>query len=318
VIKMGLFSRNKKQKRAEAKDTKNVSQANIKVRVYKSLGGGIRTLKAEYIATEKRDEFGELVSINNDVNHKEDVDFQMDSIYREMQILLNFKDKNPEKQEDILKKSIKKQERLIYYLDRVNELNALFNYQDEWAKLRDLRILYNHRQLDENGSYFYLDERGVRVYEFDAIDGFLIPRWHGNDTYSSYPDHTRTKKIKLQHDIRFAKEIGKYTLDQKLITYGFLIIAIGFLWSAGNGYWAFQLMEKNNELNEPFTTAQQQCLDTAVKVNTLITSTLADTRTTKEDVEFIKSYFENNNETIDTTGDTATLGERIINTLSPE
>ena len=79
---MGLFSRNKegKQKRDGKKEIENVSSTKIRVKVFKPMGGNIRVVKAEYEAVEQRDEFGELVSINDSTNHKEDVDFQMDSI----------------------------------------------------------------------------------------------------------------------------------------------------------------------------------------------------------------------------------------------
>ena len=107
---MRLFGKKKKDGKGvkEERDIEQVSSSKIKIKVFKAMGGMIRIKKNEYNATEQRDGFGELVSINEDAKHNEDVDFQMDSIYREMQILLDFRTKSRKQKEFILGARIKK------------------------------------------------------------------------------------------------------------------------------------------------------------------------------------------------------------------
>lgn len=299
---MGLFG--KKQKKTKETKLDKVSSTLIKVKIFKSLGGDIDVLKNEYMATEKRDEFGELVSINDKNDHKEDVDFQMDSIYIEMQILLNFRNKNKKSQEDLLSKRIRKQEKLIFFLDKVPELNALYNYQDEWGKLRDYRVLKNYLQLDSHGSYFYIDN-GIRTYEFNSIDGFLIPRWRGSDNYSSYPDHTRTKKIKIQSDFRFQKEMAGYKLDNKLINYGFWFFAINLILLILIGVGGYQLYQKSQDLSEPYNEASERCLESISVLNREYSDVINDAIILKR--EIIKEKAEKN----------STVIENIIKDITP-
>lgn len=273
-----MFGFKKKKKTVEVKkeNIDQVSSTKIKVKVFSSLGGDLRVLKASYNAIEQRNDFGELVSINDGYKHDEDVNFYMDSIYREMQILLDFRSKDKKQKKDILDKKIRKQEKLIYFLDHVNELNAFYNYQDELAKLRDYRVLRNYLKLDSHGSYFYI-ENGIRTYEFDAIDGFLIPRWHGNDTYSSYPDHTRTKKIKIQEDYIFQKEMANRRFDLKLLNYGAIffiinmVIAVGLF---GGGFYAYmKIDDKYNALEQ----SSIVCTKNLENVNTQFSGIIKDT-----------------------------------------
>ena len=123
-----MFGRKKKKKKKKGKDIAQVSSTKINVKVFAALGGDLRTLKASYAAIEQRNDFGELVSINDQFHHDEDVNFHMDSIYREMQVLLDFRSKTKEDKQKALNQKIQKQEKLIFFLDRVPELNAFYNY----------------------------------------------------------------------------------------------------------------------------------------------------------------------------------------------
>ena len=301
VFKMGLFK--KKDKKKNTKLDK-VSSTLIKVKVFKSLGGDIDILKNEYMANETRDEFGELVSISDKNNHKEDVDFQMDSIYTEMRVLLNFRNRDEKTQKDILDKRIRKQEKLIFFLDKVPELNAIYNYQDEWGKLRDYRVLKNYLQLDKHGSYFYI-ENGIRTYEFNSIDGFLVPRWRGSDNYSSYPDHTRTKKIKIQSDHRFQKELAGYKLDNKLINYGFWFFAINMVLLIIIGIGGYNLYQQSQDMTEPYNEVAENCMLNAERIN-------------KEYSEMVTNAIILKREILENKPKDDTIIEKVIKDISPE
>jgi len=282
---MGLF----KKKQEKKSDFDKISSISIKIKVFKELGSGVRVCKAEYMATEKKNEFGELVSLNAKTKHDEYVDFQMDSIYREMQILLNLRGKNKKERQDILSKRIRKQERLIFFLERVPELNALYNYQDEYGRLRDYRVLKNYMNLDTDGAYFYIDE-GIRVYEFDAIDGFLIPRWHGSDTYSSFPDHTRVKKIKIQTDFKFLKDLAGYRLQDKLINYGTIFFIILMCILGIEAFAGYKLYTMHSEAT--YNKAEQFCMDSSTELNKKYRELISDS------IDFQKYIIEQNKENL--------------------
>ena len=145
-------------------------------------------------------------------------------------------------------------------------MNALYNFQDEWGKLRDYRVLKNYLKLDDGGAYFYI-EKGIRTYEFDSIDGFLIPIWHGVDTYSSFPDHTRTKKIKIQADLRFQKEIAGYKMDTKLFNYGALFFAINMFVLIILIFGGVKLYGAQKDISDEYNDAEIICMQSTVRLN---------------------------------------------------
>ena len=109
----------------------------------------------------------------------------MDDVYREMQIILEFKNKSKADKLDILQKKIDKQDKLLRYLEAYPQLNAMYNYCDEDLKSRDYKILKNYiKNHDGEGAYFAIEE-GLRVYSFMACDGYLAPIWHGIDRYTA-------------------------------------------------------------------------------------------------------------------------------------
>lgn len=271
-----MFGKKKKKKQKKGKDIEQVSSTKINIKVFSALGSDLRMLKATYNAIELRNDFGELVSINDQFKHDEDVNFHMDSIYREMQVLLDFRSKTKEEKKELLNKKINKQEKLIFFLDRVPELNTFYNYQDEWAKLRDFRVLRNYLKLDDHGSYFYIED-GIRTYEFDSIDGFLIPRWHGNDAYSSYPDHTRTKKIKIQEDYIFQKEMASRRFDLKLMNYAALFFAVNMILLIVMGVGAYFAFDKIQSIDNEAVQASQACMDNSQQLNEQFGNVIKDT-----------------------------------------
>ena len=74
-----MFGRKKKKKdgilNKKSKEIEKVSHNQIIVKIYSALGGDLRVIKAKYTAVEIRNDFGELVSINDKFSHDEDVNF---------------------------------------------------------------------------------------------------------------------------------------------------------------------------------------------------------------------------------------------------
>lgn len=70
------------------KNEKTASKSDIKIRVFMRFGAEIRQKRAEYMAKEKRDNYNNLVAINDAFLHNEDVDFSQEDVYSGMNITL--------------------------------------------------------------------------------------------------------------------------------------------------------------------------------------------------------------------------------------
>jgi hypothetical protein len=221
----------KKKVSKESKELQNISSNKILIRIYKNFGSDTRYLKNQYEAEEKRDEYNNLISINEEQFHNEDLSFNIDTVYSEMSILLSLENLSRDDKVKELAKRITKQKRLIFLLEKYIEFNALFNFCDEMLKLKDLETLketIEHK--DSIGSYFTI-ENGYRVYSFVSNEGFLIPIFNGINTHTTYEDYTRKKKINYQEDRLFAEQMSQRT-NERLATANIVIltaIAVGLV-----------------------------------------------------------------------------------------
>jgi len=275
-----MFGKKKDKKKEAAKPNENeqinnISSNKILIKVFKDFGSNTAILKAVYDAEERRDAYNNLVSINKEYLHDEDTDFSIDDVYHDMQVLLEFKNKKRPEKIKILSEKIEFQENLIKYLDKFPELNAMYNYCDEKLKLHDYKLLKDHTEtIDGEGAYFTI-EKGKRVYSFDSVDGFLIPVWRGITHHTQYPDHTRKKKIIIQEDIILQQELQKYNINKKigsLLLWGLIANTILFallLWGA------FQILEKNQNLEEQIHGQGYQCVEYTSKLNSLVADAMA-------------------------------------------
>jgi len=277
---MGLFKKKNKKvdpKKGYDKDTlQGISSKKIHIKVFRDFGNNARFLMGQYFATEKRDAYNTLVSINEAAGHNEDVDFGMDDVYREMQIVLEFKNLSKVEKLDLLDRKIARQEKIILYLNRHIELNALFNYADESVKLRDYRILKNYVNLhEEQGSYFTI-ENGMRVYSFVSVDSVLVPIWHNVDSYTQIPDHTRKKKINLQEEKTFLNEMKAFSRDKVIalsLTVALALVVLLFMTTVFAGY---KVWNKNNDIEEKMHASAFSCAQYTAGIHTQYGSMVTD------------------------------------------
>jgi len=260
---------NKKAKIEEERRLKNISSNKILIRVFKDFGSNTAILKAEYEAEERRDAYNNLVSVNKQFLHEEDTDFTIDDVYHEMEVLLEFKNKVREEKIKLLNKKIKFQDKLIQYLEKFPELNAVYNFADENLKLHDLHLLKEYTEnIEGQGAYFTI-EKGMRVYSFDSVDGFLVPIWRGVATHTQYPDHTRKKKIMIQEDIILQQELQKYNINKKLgnlLIWGIIAITILF----GLNLWGgIKLIEMNHNMEKEIHGSAFECVQYTSDINKL-------------------------------------------------
>lgn len=286
-----MFANKKKNKKKpkvkKETEIKDISSNEILVRVYKDFGSNTQILKAEYKAVEKRDAYNNLISINDKYSHNEDTDFSIADVYREMGIILEFKNKGREEKIQILQKKIDYQDKLLRYLEKFPKLNAEFNYCDEDLKSRDYKILKNKiKNHDGEGAYFTI-ENGVRVYSFMACDGYLSPIWHGVDRYTQYPDHTRKIKITVQEDMRMREEIGKYTREQRmgnLLFWAFVILAVLIVANLILGSYLLNKIEETGDADKAYQ-ASMQCARLTTELNKAFSEKLKDEFVFPEDLK---------------------------------
>lgn len=269
--------RPKKGKKEAKKELLDISSNKVLIRVFKHFGSNTSILKAEYEAIEQRDVYGNLVSINTEYSHNEDTDFTMDDVYREMSIILELKNLSVEKKLKILDDKINYQDKLIQYLKKYPVLNGVFSYSDEKVKSRDYKLLRTHiERHDDNGAYFTI-EKGKRVYSFESVDGFLVPIWHGVDTYTQYPDHIRKKKITIQEDLRMRQEMAQFLRDKKIgsiLTWGMVFVGLMLIVNITAGY---MLSVKHADVNEQLYGQAYQCAEYTSQVNRQLTEVLEQT-----------------------------------------
>jgi hypothetical protein len=208
---------------------KRLATGKIKISVYRTIGGNTPVKVGDFFAQEKRDEYNNLVAVNEDELFNEDIDFSVDDVYRNLTALLNLDNLTKEDKILTLKKKIKEQEVKLKILDKFPRLNAVFNYCDEQLKKDENELLLQHvSQIDTQGS-FYTIENGVRVFSYHSVEGLFIPVWHGLATHTQYPDHTRKKKINIQEEYTFLKEIKAFNEKQFLanvLTFASIIVIV--------------------------------------------------------------------------------------------
>lgn len=249
----------RKEKKKDKKQQEQVAKGNILIKVYMRFGAEIRQLRASYLAVEKRDNYNNLVAINEQMMHNEDIDFTQEDVYTAMNITLGVSGKDKKEAIDKIDERVDKLEKRIKAIEKHPELNKYANIWDEKRKLREFQIYKKYLKFkSDKGAYFQI-EKGMRVYEYESIDGFLIPIWKGADNLSDYPDFTRKKKITMQETANinayFDSKGGKRILINALVVV-LIVTSVLFL---VNVYAGFKLIEKHQELDDRIVGNAETC-----------------------------------------------------------
>jgi hypothetical protein len=276
-------------KRTDEEKKKSTSKSDIKIKVYLRFGAEIRQKRAEYWATEKRDNYNNLVAINEEIGHNEDIDFTQEDVYTAMNITLGVSGKDKTESLNVIENKTRKIKLRIKAIEKHPELNKYANIWDEKRKLRELEIYANYlKNRSDHGAYFKIED-GIRTYEYESIDGFLIPIWHGADNLSDYPDFTRKKKITMQETANinayFDSKGGKKILINALIVVLIITTVMFFV----NVYAGFKLVEKHGEIDDRSVEASEICAIESAKTytvfNTIMNDAFIQEYKTKKDIE---------------------------------
>lgn len=175
-----------------------ISKNTVKIILWQRFGSNVKHKRAEYFAREEKDAYGNPVVINEKRNHNEDFGFSQDEIYSTLKTTYDVEGKS---KADVIKEidaNIDRLKKRIEALEEFPELSVFANIWDEKEYLERLDIFKKYVYLrSDNGSY-YKEEDGLRVYDFESVDGFYIPIWHDADNMVDFSDYTYNKKVTMQ------------------------------------------------------------------------------------------------------------------------
>lgn len=275
---------------AKKKDESKTSKNEIKIRVFMRFGAEIRQKRAEYMAKEVRDNYNNLVALNDSYGHNEDVDFSQEEVYSAMNITLGISGLTRDAALSKIDESIKKYEKRVQALEKHPELNVYANVWDEKRKLRELKIYRNYiKNRSENGAYFTIDD-GIRVYDFESVDGFLIPIWHGADNLSDYPDFTRKKKITMQETANLESYFASKGTQKVAISAMILVMVITAVVFGITVFAAFKTWSIHEEQIDQWEAPANFCANQMAKTYGTFSKLISDST--------IREYIEENNATI--------------------
>lgn len=237
--RMGIFKKKNKLKEAkevnldkatskEHETQQSVSSA-IKVKVYRSTGGGGLSLAAKFQATERQDKNTNLFAINEEKRFKEDLDFTTDRVYDWINTDLALNGKKTSIKAEKVKEKIKAQEKVIKDIEGDVKLNAKYNFPDEEKKLKQYKIFLESLKKDKRGTYMLYEESGIRTYYFKSVDGILYPYWWGENAMRVDPDLTTAKKIFVHENMIFKNEHSKFQTAFNWTSIIMLVIGVLFL-----------------------------------------------------------------------------------------
>lgn len=239
-----------KKKKKKDKQGSKITQNTVLVKVYMRFGAEVRQKRAEFTAIETKDGYNNLVAINEDFQFNEDTHFNQNEVYASMLTTLGLTNKQKEESIKTLEEKIEFHTKRIKALSSHPELNKYANIWDEKRKLREYQIFLTYvKNRSENGAYFKI-ENGIRVYEYESVDGFLIPIWHGVDNLNDFPDFTNDKKITMQETENFKNYLdtkGGKKLVANLFAVMLVVTLVMFI---ANGYAGFKLYDKHATLDD--------------------------------------------------------------------
>jgi len=283
-----------KSKKEKAKEEKERSAKNvIMVKIYMRHGSKVKILRQSFFATEKRDNYNNLVSLNENMQFNQDTDFTKEDVYSSMNITLGIAEKTKDASIKLIEEKCRKINKRIVALDKHPELNKYANIWDERRKHRELQIFKKYIELRDSDGVFYKEENGYRLYEYESVDGFLIPIWHGSDTLSDYPDFTHKKKITMQETANIHAYFESKGSKKLMINALVMVLLITSALFLVNVYAGFKLIDKHQELDALASESALICADQFAKTYSDFNKIMDNT--------FIQQYLEEQNKSISET-----------------
>jgi len=261
-------------KKKKKDDLSKISSNEVKIIIWQRFGSNVKHKRSEYFATEEKDSYGNPVVINKKRNHDEDFGFSQDEIYSTLATTYNIEGKPRNDVLNLIDESMNKLKKRIEALNEFPELSVFANIWDEKEKLERLRIFRKYVALrSDNGSY-YKEEDGLRVYDFDSVDGFLIPIWHDADNLIDLSDYTYNKKVTMQETAEL-KELLDSKKRQNIKYASFFMMMIVTLILAGIlTFGVLKTLDYHNDAVAEWEAPAKYCADQSAKIMGTMTNIL--------------------------------------------
>lgn len=267
-----MFSKKKKKDievigKQEGERQKNINEPKFKIIIYKTLGRDVYQEIDKFYATQKKDSSGSMFLVNEDHNFKESLAISKNEEVEKLKERLNIKKLSIEDQRKALDTKIIEQEKRIRSIDggiikhtipkdekrEEQTIEEKVNSIEENKRLKQLKVLKHVINHTDEGSYDSIDGDGFRQRFYLYDEGALIPMFWDRKTASLY--------VAVDIAIKF------YKADQDLINADFsdenrdkwskigrgLMVVLFVVLFIGNIYWAMQIMERSNELDDRST-----------------------------------------------------------------
>ena len=253
-------------KMAKKKKEESVATNVVKIVIWQRFGSNVPHKRAEYLAKEQKDGYGNPVVVNEERGHNEDFGFSQDDVYQSLSTTYNVEGKDKEEVIKILDKSMDKLKKRITALTDYPELSVFANIHDEKEKLEHLRIFKKYVSLrSPNGSY-YKEEDGMRVYDFESLDGFLIPIWQDADNLVNFSDYTYNKKVTMQETAELKTLLDKKKKENiKYASFFMMMIVMGVI-TAVLVFGAIKTLGYHNDAVQEWEKPAEYCAEQSAKV----------------------------------------------------
>lgn len=267
-----MFGKKKKKDieiigKQEGERQKNINEPKFKIIIYKTLGRDVYQEIDNFYATQKKDNSGSMFLVNEDHNFKESLAISKNEEVEKLKERLNIKKLSIEDQRKALDNKIIEQEKRIRNIeggiikhvipkDKEREeqiIEEKVNSIEENKRLKQLKVLKYVINHTDKGSYDSIDGDGFRQRFYLYDEGALLPMFWDRKTASLYVAvDTAIKFYKADQDLINADFADENRDKWAKIGRGLMVVLFVVLF-IGNIYWAMQIMERSNELDDRST-----------------------------------------------------------------
>lgn len=245
-----------KKKDKKKEEDEKVTSNSVKIEIYSKISEDLMGLKAEFFAIENNDKDTNRVTTNEDKFFKENLAFSRDVTLDALEYTLEIEQKSKKEKLVILDKKIKEQKELIRKFeqepkDGEENINAKYNYENEYLKLRQLNVIRDGLKKAKRGAYMRL-KNGIKTFEFVGVDGVLYPYFFGGNFYRAYPDFEIKKKIYNREQTLLDQQmkVGKEGMMNWIYIFA-TVLVVSIMLNVGFGYFLWDSsQDRNMEINQ--------------------------------------------------------------------
>ena len=252
------FFKKKPKVNEENEDKLETNKATYKIVLLEKLGGTVREIKS-FDAVRWVDSEDKVVYLKS-------VDEKLKFFEIFPQQINDFKNYTEKQVNDLIEKLEKQLEK-----ERNND-SEIINDKDIEFQLLKLKAKQRSFNFSPNASYLAFDEKARPTFYFLREGSVFFPFKWDTDTKSIFvPSDNRKKTARILFD----NKENKYNIQKLVSGVTILLLVIGFIMSAGGGYFLFKAKQANDESFKAYDTskiaeAQRACLENVNKASSKI------------------------------------------------